>query len=487
MIKFKNIVLFALLLGQFIAFGQKKIKDFTKENYIADFDFIVKVIKEQHPNPFRFITEKEFDKKAKELRNTLEQKPILENFLLCNPLSLIRDTHSGLILDDIIFEEYTTKSHFFPFSTSVYNNRVFINQYTLDIPIGAEITKVNNVSVEEILNKIPKRVDGDVQASSHKDFSLYVGIVFPDTKDFDIEYKESATVAPKIITVKYVDYNRYTYNSEKTILPLSTISFEKGIYGYQLDDDTYVLKITTFSVSETYAYYILNNLFQEIKEKNIKNLVLDIRDNDGGSLSSIPLFYSFISKDKSFRNIYKYATKVPKVNVKENILDGNSKLANTTDIIGLDNFMSQRFDYNEKDQFYYGNNRLDDSYVENYPQDKNAFIGKVALLANNKTVSAAAYFAYMFQLNKRGNIVGQETRSCSNFTTAAWFLSYKLPNTESVLSLPRSEIFFNTVANKENTCRGVLPNYTITADEFQKGLQTIRDAEMDLAVKLLKK
>ncbi|MEK6493177.1 S41 family peptidase [Myroides odoratimimus] len=487
MVKIRYIMVITFLFLQFFAFGQKKVKDFTKENYLADFDFVVKAIKEQHPNPFRFITEKEFDKKVKELRHTLEQKPIIENFILCNPVALIRDAHSGIEMDDIIYEDYVKMSHFFPVATSVYDNRVFVNQYTLDIPMGAEITKVNNVSTADLLNKIPNKVDGGVEASSNKNFSNYASLMFPEVQEYTIEYKETVEAAPKTITLKAVNYNDYEYHAQKSVLPLSTVAFAKGIYGYPLNDDTYILKITTFSVSEAYAYYILNNVFQDIKDKKIKKLVVDIRDNGGGLLSNIPLFYSFISPEKSFKNIYKYATRVPKVNIKENLLDENGKLANTADIISQDNFMSQRFDYNEEDQFYYGNSRLDDSYVENYPQDKNAFTGKVILLANNNTVSAAAYFAHLFKLNKRGDIVGQETRSCSDFTTAAWFLSYKLPNTESVLSLPRSEVFFNAIANKDRTCRGVLPNHTIKADDFQKGLQQAQDAEMNLALELLKR
>ncbi|WHT39089.1 hypothetical protein QNH98_19445 [Myroides sp. mNGS23_01] len=83
--------------------------------------------------------------------------------------------------------------------------------------------------------------------------------------------------------------------------------------------------------------------------------------------------------------------------------------------------------------------------------------------------------------------MGQETQSCSNFTTAAWFLNYKLPHTASIVVLPRSEIFFNTVANKDSACRGVLPNFTISANQFQKGLQTVQDAELNLALDLNKK
>lgn len=484
--KIKIALLLLVLFSQLSGFSQKKIKDITKENYLEDFDFLVKVIKEQHPNPFRFVSEQAFDQDVKTLRATLEQHPSFENFILANPITLLHDTHSSIAADDILFDEFTKQSDLFPLITAVYNNRVFVNQYTLNIPLGAEITKVNQIEVKQILDRIPSKVDGAIQASTQKDFSQYISLLFPKTKTFTIEYKETPTATPQTIELKAVNYSQYTYNAYKSILPLHTLASSTGIYGYALDKETYLLTISTFNMSEEYAYFILNNLFTTIKETNIKKLVLDIRDNGGGLLSNIPLFYSFISQTKSFKNIYKYATKVPRINVEQNLVDDNNKLANSTDIISSNNFMMQRFDYNEDDQFYYGNNRLDESYVENYPQDKNAFTGKVVLLANNNTISAAAYFAYLFQLNKRGDIVGQETRSCSNFTTAAWFLNYKLPHTEFIVSLPRSEVFFNTTANKDNSCRGVLPEHTITANQYQEGLRHVQDAEMNLALEILK-
>ncbi|MBB1138091.1 S41 family peptidase [Myroides sp. WP-1] len=478
---------FMALFSCFDALSQNAIKKITKKEYLADFDFMVRIIKEQHPNPFRFIQEETFDKEVAVLRKKLEKEPTYPNFCIVNPISLIRDTHTDVMPDALILDELTKTIRFFPFATSVYNNRVFVNQYTNEIPIGAEILTVNQQKVGDIIAKIANKVDGDIEASTNKDFSQAVSLQFPNTEVYTITYSVDGGTGIQSVTTKSLNYERFNYNRNKTVLPFTLIAYNSGIYGYEVDADTFVLSIKSFDLSEEYSYYILSNLFTTIKEKGIKNLVLDIRDNDGGALSNIPLFYSFISQEKNFKNIYKYATKVPTINVKENLVDENNKLANSTDIISLDNFMKQRFDLNEADGFYYGNTRLDEYYIENYPQDKNAFTGNVILLQNNNTISAAAYFAYLFQSNKRGKIVGQETRSCSNFTTAAWFVNYKLPHTESVVVLPRSEIFFNTTANKDRTCRGVIPDFTITADQFQKGLQDLQDAEMNLALSLIKK
>lgn len=484
----KYIILVYVVLSCIMgSFAQKKTTEFTRENYLEDFDFIVKLIKEQHPNPFRFIAKDKFDEQTTVLRNQLMERPTLETFFLANPLALIHDAHLELLPDGDVYSAFIKQGMFFPLNTTVYDNRVFVNQYVKEVPIGAELIQVNGQSVQDIIKQIPPKVDGDIVASTQKDFGQYASILFPHSSYFTIVYRENSLTPLQTVNLKAVDFDRCNYNRNKSVLPLKVLAYSSGIYGSVLDQETYLLQINSFALSEDYAYAILNTVFSEIKDKKIKQVILDIRDNSGGSLTNIPLFYSFISQTKHFENTYRYATKVPYIKVKENLIDDTNRLMNRTDITNLDNYMQQRFDQNEADGFYYGNDRLEESYVANYPQDKNAFTGKVILIQNNNTISAAAYFAYMFQQNKRGVIVGQETRSCSNFTTAAWFLNYKLPNTESIVALPRSEIFFNTVANKDCHCRGVIPDYSISADQYQLGLQEVEDAELKMALSLLKK
>ncbi|MBB1150445.1 MULTISPECIES: S41 family peptidase [unclassified Myroides] len=484
----RNVVwaIFFSLFCNFSVFSQVKGNYYTAKEYIEDFDFMVDLVKHQHPNPFRFITEKDFDKEVSKRRKRLEKEPTLERFILDNPLYLIRDAHLELISDPLLFEKYSKQANFFPLSTLVYDNRVWVNQYSFAIPSGAELLRVNGQDVGDLLRQMPDKVDGHVQASTQKDFSLYISLFFPKATVYTVEYRANPKEDVKTIQINSVNYMTYDYNNNKSILPLALMAYKTGIYGMAIDDSTYILYIKSFNPSEEYAYTILNAVFAEIKEKNIQHLIIDIRDNAGGSLSNIPLFYSFISKSKTFKNSYKYATKVPEIRVKDNLVDENDKLATGSEIAALNNFMKQRFDLAE-DGFYYGNNRLEEYYIENYPQDKNAFTGTVVLLQNNNTVSAAAYFAYVFELNQRGLKVGQETRSCGNFTTAAWFLNYKLPHSGFLVTIPRSEIFFNVLANKENSCRGVIPDYTITAEAFQEGLQKGEDAELQLALSVLKK
>ena len=482
----------SLFLVIFLSFAtgilaQKKYQDITAEEYLEDFDILVNIIKKQHPNPFRFVTEKEFDKQIGEIRKDLAKDPNYGNFLLANPFPIIHDAHSGLATDLIVFEDFANSSRFFPLSTFVYEDKVFVNQFNNDIPAGAILLEVNGEAVGKILERIRITRDGNIEANSAKDFTLYSSLMAPNQEQYEIVYQDSLNaIDKKTVVIPSVNYAKSYYNAQKAILPTDLISYSYGIYTQPLNEDTYLLTIKTFSFSEEYAYHKLSSFFDLLKEKGVKNLVIDIRGNSGGLLSNIPLYYSFIAKDRFFKNNYQYATKVVDINVRENLVDGNGRLMSDMDVKNLDNFMYQRFDPSEEGAYYYGNNRLDETYIENYPKDKRAFDGDVILLIDNNTVSAATYFATLFKENERGVIVGRETRTCSNFTTASWFINYRLPNTQTIVNLPRSEVFFNTEALSNEHCRGVIPDYVVDEYRFRKGIVEVEDPDINLVMELLK-
>lgn len=486
----KGLLLIALLLSSSVVFGQKKYSELTKEDYLNDFDILINIIKNQHPNPFRSISTKEFDKKVVEIRKNLEANPSYANFLLSNPIPLIHDAHSSLSTDSTIFEDFTKEATFFPINTIVYEGKVFVNQHNPQIPVGSIITAVNDIKSKSYLDRINVTTDGQIVADDAKDFSFYVSMMNPGVEEYKIAYQDSLNaVEKKEVVMKSVNYARNYYNVQKAILPVDLISYSYGIYGRKVNEDTYILTIKTFAFSEEFAYQKLSSFFEKLALDGVKNLIIDVRGNGGGYLSNIPLFYSFISKEKVFKNSYRYATKVVDINVRENLIDASGRQYSDMDIKNMNNFMYQRYDKSEVpgDEYYYGNNRLDESYVENYPRDRYYFEGNTMLLIDNNTVSAAAYFASLFKDNKRGMIIGQETRTCSNFTTASWFINYKLPNTQTVVDLPRSEVFFNNLISTSNGCRGVMPDYSVDEQSFYKSLINEQDPELTLALDILKR
>ena len=107
------------------------------------------------------------------------------------------------------------------------------------------------------------------------------------------------------------------------------------------------------------------------------------------------------------------------INYKDYLVDPQTdRYFSDSDIRNENNFMHQRFDKSDKGDYYFGNTRLDDTYIKSYPRDGLFFDGKVILMINNRTFSAATYFASLLKVKKRKcsrkrNGILQQLYNCS--------------------------------------------------------------------------
>ncbi|MCJ7932142.1 MAG: S41 family peptidase [Chryseobacterium sp.] len=485
----KKLFAFPLILFSSMGFCQYSISEIPEDGYLKDFDIAVDIIQKQHPNPYRFHSKETVAKKIDSLRHAIKKDPSYTSLLMYNPTRIIGDGHSAFSADSNYFEDILNSIHFFPLQTYVHNGQLYVNGANRHhIEAGSQILKVNDVSTSNLLNAVPKAADGNIKVED-VDMSFYIPFVLKNRpSDFTIQYK-TLQGDEKTIKVNGIKYSRFYYESKHAVLPIDLISESYGIYGYQIDPETYYLSVKSFSYDESFFYERLKKYFQEIKDLKSKKLIIDIRNNSGGAISNVPLLYSFIAQDKNFNNEYKYGTQVVDINYTDYLVDPQtSRYYSDKDISDQNNFMRQRFDKAEKGDYYFGNSRLDNTYIKSYPRDGLFFDGKTILLTNNRTFSAATYFASLFKTEKRGEIVGKETGSCSNFTTAAWFLTYRLPNTKAVISIPRTEIFFNH-NDKENVanCKGVIPDHTVDNTYFLRSLKEQKDPELEYSLTLFSK
>lgn len=462
---------------------------FTKQDLKDDFKYAVELLKKQHPNPYKFTDTVTFNRKMDSLMNRLDKDPSLVSALRYSPVQLFNDVHLKLDYDAERVEDVLYAINNFPLATATFKDRIIVNTKGATIPFGAEILSINKMPAAKLLSEIGYATysDGFIKTGADRtanNLSLFFSLIFPETTSYDIVYKEYGAKNAATVQLKAVDAKTGYHSRSLAELPFN--SFLKRAYitkEYQEKESTAILTVLTFMLDENAMYKELNNFFAEVKKRNIKNVIIDIRSNGGGNPNMSALLYSFVAL-KPFDNVFNYRTKNIQLHESENLLNAYGAKMGEEDIKQTENFLKQRFDYDSAAAFYYGNARLTEGSISNYPPDKNNFKGNVYVLISGGTVSAATYFAALFKNNKRGVLVGTETGSGEASTTAAWFNTYMLPKTKSKLTVPMSEVYF--MKAKEDNGRGCLPDKEVSFDEFQRYIKAGIDPEIGYTLDLIR-
>lgn len=462
---------------------------FTRQDLKDDFKYAVKLLKQQHPNPYKFTDTITFNHKMDSLMDRLDKDPSLVSALRYSPIQLFNDVHLKLDYEEERVIDVFYGINHFPLATTTFKDRIIVNAKGATIPFGAEILSINKMPAAQLLSEIGYVTysDGFIKTGTDRtgaNLSLFISLVFPEAGSYEVVYKAYGAKNSITETLKAVDAKTGYHNRSLGELPFNT--FLKRAYitkEYQEKASTAILTVLTFMLQENDMYKELSDFFAEVKKRNISNVIIDIRSNGGGNPNMSALLYSFVAL-QPFDNVFNYRTKNIQLHDPENLLNGYGNKMGETEIKQTENFLKQRFDYDSAKGFYYGNARLTEGSISNYPPDKNNFKGNVYVLISGGTVSAATYFAALVKNNKRGMLIGTETGSGEASTTAAWFNTYKLPKTKSKLTIPMSEVYF--MKAKEDNGRGCKPDKELTFEAFQQYIHAGKDPEIQYTLDIIR-
>lgn len=114
--------------------------------------------------------------------------------------------------------------------------------------------------------------------------------------------------------------------------------------------------------------------------------------------------------------------------------------------------------------------------------------GKVYVLTNAYSISAATLFPAVLVRNRRGVTVGRETGTAYHSMTALKFADIGLPNTHQAVTLPLvKEVFDETVCERLPKGRGLLPDYPLplSFNEVTRGADGQTDVMLEYALSLI--
>lgn len=353
----------------------------------------------------------------------------------------------------------------FPLSIKVWKDSfVVLGYYNKEDSLlkrGTVITSINGKKNKEIIDSIFSLMSTDGNAINFKNQSL--------SSNFPAWYKNAFGVDSSYL-ITYLDNNKQEKNitiqwhnpkpdttkkkpdTTKTTLvtpvkPKPTISKKQALlqsYRYITFDSatsTAYIKINTFSNGHLRSF--IKNCFSEIEEKEIKNLIIDLRENGGGKIDLSVLFLKYL-KSSDFK-------------IGDTIAATNRSLSHKKYIKSwLSYWLVGNLFTSKKADGWVHNGWYEKHFFS--PKTNHHFNGNIYIIQGGYTFSAATIFSSFLKGQSNVTIIGEESGGGFYGNTAMQIPNIYLPHTKLRVRLP---LYRYVMDKNRNKGQGVLPDIDI--------------------------
>jgi hypothetical protein len=416
---------------------------FSVNELKTDFQFLRTTLEKTHPDLYLYTPKPEFDlffdSLYKSITKPLTEMEFYDLITLLNPK--ICDGHTMFLPGEGATAYYNREGKFFPFYVAIINNKLYVNMNCssdTSITDGAELLSINGIKTANIIKQLLVRQIRDGNNKTYPTWILtnyfkeYFSFVFAHPDSFSITYKtgnverQTRVNALSKDSIKYYRQAKYSnrflsaneqrgidlkINKQQNVATLVIKSFDddllRSVYGQEFDNT-------------------IKKIFIQIDAAHIDNLILDVRNNQGGDFEPGQLLLSYL-----LREPVKYLF--------------NSNEATTIS-----------------------------------PQ-KNSFKGNLFILINGGSFSSTAILCSYLELTNRGVFIGDETAG-NKVIISGDPIDTTLPNTGILCEISTVKY---VIQNSNNTGHGIIPAYYRTATI--KDIISNKDPAMESALKLAQK
>lgn len=500
-----------LLLLIFILTSCGSIKKYNEQQKVnvppeklkEDVDFAYSKLKEMHPQLYRYISKETLDHKFDSIKNTINEPltPLQFYFKLQPVITAIREGHLSLRIPSkrMTKKEIKTlenkKGMFSRFEYYVEGERLFIIQNKdsiQNIRPGTEILTIDKVPVCEYITRYRKLISSDgfnttFQPYFLKDlfFNYYVAEKgYQDRATLETTYKGEKKTYQLTRESKSEDDLKHDKENKKRTQEKKINDYIAFSDSYNrnfkfLDKDSTISYIKVKSFSGDYSAKFYKETFEKIKNAKSSYLIIDVRNNYGGSLDEINNLYSYLSPEP-YVLIKSSQVNSKTTPLKTNYFRKSNPLQYLFKTFTYPTFFfAQIFSTYEKDGKFYYKVKADKKSKVN----KDAFAGKVFVLINGASFSASSIITAKLKNDKRAILVGEETGGANDGTVAGFYSYQTLPN--SKIDLPIGLLLVQPNINFTNTKKGVLPDITIT--ETMQDIIDKKDSQLDWVIQEINK
>lgn len=496
MLKFK-IAFF--LIFPFIVFSQND--KFTSEKLKQDLTTFREIREKANSGIYKYRTKKQIDSIYNWAFLQLKNPGELLDFykIILKITDFEGSVHNNTTLPDAFKNRYTSEKVFFPFPIKLIANKTIINLKNDEIPLGSQIHSIDGIKINKIIRSFYKYYTTDGFNISGKSiginaaFSRYFEMEYGPKEKFLVEYSLPNQTKKLSKTIAGISNEERKENFKKRhSFPSDSLFYSniKDKYSFKIvSQNTALLAVHTFLIGGNaedkehivYKKY-LDSCFQMLAvHSEIKNLIVDVRNNGGGSDPNDLVTFSYLTQKpyRENKNAYINFQKIPFLPyfVYEET-DTEKKLEEKND-----------FEAELKEEYPILKGKIypqDPKFNRLLQPDKNTFKGQIYLLISPRVASAGSLFASLVAGKTSAIVIGEETMGGYYGHNGHTPIEYELPNTKikTQFSLVNLE---QDVPKKPNQMfgRGVIPDYKVsqTFDDFIKN----RDAQMEYVLKLIEK
>ena len=388
-------------------------KTYTVEELRKDYDEVIKALLAAHPGLYTFQSFNEFRYKATLSRGLIEDNMTERDFykIISHLVNEVKCGHTFILPSLGAIEHYKDKAINFPFVLNVSSEGATIKKVFREEDeafLGEEIKTINGFSWSTIKDSLWHYIPADGYIQTRKNFLLsqnfefFYRVFFGTPPTFNIELKDTTAIVEPVSYEQIAEHKKTVPRLENKIV-----------------NDTAYLKLNTFSESKPFKKEV-NKAFKKIRKEEVNNLVIDLRENDGGSTENMIYVLAYLMNDPF------------------TIFDTIKVSSKTT----LESFFKQK-----KQQKHYVEQIKYDSTARQYYWDdkhnlathqprKKRFNGQITVLAGGGTFSSAVHFIACLLNDQKITIIGEETGGFADHNNGGVIPKVVLPSTGLRLSVP---------------------------------------------------
>ncbi|PQJ79095.1 S41 family peptidase [Polaribacter porphyrae] len=468
--------------------NKEKIIDINSLNKISveqlneDFKILKEAILKIHPGIYRYNDSITLVKNFKKLENKF-QKPqtYSETYITISKLiSTIKCDHtlaSYWNQEPLINAILHKQKNKIPFTFKWVNRKMVVTHSVSNsekIKMGSTIVAINNIETEKILKELTKYISADGNTMHNRvsktevdgynfrfnSFDVLFPLVFNIKNKIEIELSSGERIKINLLTLE----ERFEKLTKKySDFPKSP----QDLWDFKIVNKDYAyLKIGSFSTNRFSIDWksFLKNSFKTLSDNKIKNLIIDIRENQGGMDEASKELEKFLVKKTSIEDQFEGRTRFINFpnNIKKILQNQNAWYYNLREENSI-----------KENSYFIFPKMFAKKPTQNY---ENSFKGNAYLLTGPKNVSAAFYLAKLFKDHKIGKVIGSETGGNQNGINGGSIIFLKLPNSRINIDMPVAGSFSKDT--KYNG--GIIPDISIKTSEQTK------NNEIDFIIKEIK-